>query len=623
MGVRFAAKVSVLLYVAALPLALVCCDGAVLDPVESLVDDDDQGGGDDDDTGVADDDDDVADDDAADDDTVADDDDDDDDDAADDDACDDDDTVSIWRGWQGATVGDADASFIGEAPLDWAGCHLEAPGDLDGDGIEDFTIGARQNDEGGSNAGKLYLLFGDPGGWAIDTPLSTLPSVVGDFEDLEIGRAIGAGDVNNDGLADLFLRPGHDSADGLDHQHLLAGRVSGWTPSMPLTTADAWTTDTNQAVGETGLYTERAVGDVNGDGMDDWLLASHWTLNQQGQGVIISGAAATGHLNVPADALGWVYGNPAENISVTPLGDVDGDGMADIASYPLGGPWSYDYIDILLGRTTGYPHDVLLDSVADHRYEVAPGCGLIDYNLVGDLNADGYEDFAVNVRSDHGLPCAGIHLYFGGPGWPAILDVSNADVHLGPGMETHLSEPIGDINGDGIDDMAFGGPGNNPDEHTDVYVILGHGGAWPAQVTTADADVRIRPTPPLDSIWLHGGSGYPAGGIDPKYRGDLDGDGIEDLIVTSWTADYGGVPNAGVLLVFAGRPCWPAQLESADAEGTLIGDVQWQQLGYQDYMGVADVNGDAMDDLLFSSYYHPVGTQEGQVFLFYGHARMP
>ena len=580
-----------------------CPPGGVTDD-DTALDDDDTTNAPDDDTG---------DDDTGDDDT------------GDDDTCGDDDTVASWPEWQEASVEDADASFVGEAPHDWAGCHLEMPGDLNGDGIDDVAIGARENDEGGVNAGKLYLLLGHVDGWQRDMPFSSLPSVVGDFDNLELGHSYRAGDVNGDGLADLFLKPQHESADDLDHQFLLLGRTSGWAPSMPLTSADAMTTDTNQVPSASGLGTSRAPGDVDGDGLDDWLLASHWTLNQQGQGLVISGAAASGHLQLPADALGWVYGDTNGNIQLTSLGDVNGDGLADLASYPLGGPSLYDHIDILLGRTAGYPHDVQLTPVADHRCQVDPGCGLGGYNLVGDINADGYDDFAVNVRSDPGHPCAGIHLYFGGPGWPAVLDMNNADVHIAPAMETHTAEPIGDINADGVDDMVFRAPGAVPDEDTDVYILFGHAGAWPAQLQPSEADVHIRPSAPLAAVWPHGGSGYPSGAVDPKYRGDIDGDGINDLILVNWDDDlvYNGVTGPGITMVFAGRPCWPAELETADAEASFVGDVQWQNMGYQNYMGLADINGDGMDDLLFSSYYHPVGTQEGQVFVFLGRTRTP
>ncbi len=583
--------------------------------------DDDADPGDDDTTHGPDDDaddDDSGDDDSADDDSA-------DDDTTDDDPCGDDDTVAGWPEWQEATVGDADASFVGEATLDWAGCHLEMAGDLNGDGIDDVAIGARDNDEGGVNAGKLYLLLGQASGWALDTPISTLPSVVGDFDDLELGHAYRAGDVNGDGLADLFLKPQHESADDLDHQYLLLGRTTGWIPSLPLVSTDAWTTDTNQLPGYSGLGISREPGDVDGDGLDDWLLTSHWTLDGQGQGVVVSGAAASGEVLLPMDALGWVYGDPDESVQPTSLGDVNGDGLADIAAYPLGGPLAYSYVDILLGRPSGYPHDAHLAAVADHRYQVDPACGLLDYNLVGDLNADGYEDLAINVRSDHGHICGGIHLYFGGSGWPAVMDMNNSDVHIAPAMETHMAEPIGDINADGIDDMAFRAPGAFPDEDTDVYLLFGHAGAWPAQLLPSEADVHIRPSAPLIHVAPHGGGGYPTGAVDPKYRGDIDGDGITDLILVNWDDDtvLNGVPGAGIAMVFAGRPCWPSELETADADASFVGDVQWQNMGYRDQMGLADVNGDGKDDLLFSSFYHPIGTQEGQVFVFFGRPRTP
>jgi len=56
-------------------------------------------------------------------------------------------------------LSEADAKFVGEEDADFAGSSLTV-GDIDGDGVGDVLVGAHDEDEGGSNAGAAYLLFG-------------------------------------------------------------------------------------------------------------------------------------------------------------------------------------------------------------------------------------------------------------------------------------------------------------------------------------------------------------------------------------------------------------------------------------------------------------------------------
>ena len=57
------------------------------------------------------------------------------------------------------SLSDADKVYVGENAGDYAGYNVAGAGDLDGDGLGDFFIGAPYNDDGATDAGKVYLVM--------------------------------------------------------------------------------------------------------------------------------------------------------------------------------------------------------------------------------------------------------------------------------------------------------------------------------------------------------------------------------------------------------------------------------------------------------------------------------
>ncbi len=106
------------------------------------------------------------------------------------------------------------ASFTGENKYDNAASSVSYAGDVNGDGIDDFIVAAHNNDDGGENAGKVYLVFGKITGWGMYQTLHEADvSFIGEESNDNAGIAVSyAGDVNADGFDDIII-----GAYGNDH----------------------------------------------------------------------------------------------------------------------------------------------------------------------------------------------------------------------------------------------------------------------------------------------------------------------------------------------------------------------------------------------------------------------
>ena len=182
----------------------------------------------------------------------------------------------------------------GVAQDDNAGFSVSAAGDVNGDGISDVIVSARNADPNGSNSGSSYVVFGRDtavsGDFAASLDLSSLDGTDGFRLD---GAAQGdrsgfsvsaAGDVNGDGLGDLIV-----GAYGADPNGSLSGSsyvVFGRDTSTPgqsfaasialgsLDGTDGFRLD-GAATGDRSGNSVSAAGDVNGDGIDDLIVGAY------------------------------------------------------------------------------------------------------------------------------------------------------------------------------------------------------------------------------------------------------------------------------------------------------------------------------------------------------------
>ncbi len=214
----------------------------------------------------------------------------------------------------------------------------------------------------------------------------------------------------------------------------------------------------------------------------------------------------------------------------------------------------------------------------------------------GDFNGDGFADFIIGAEAaDAGFGAA--YVVFGKTtGFPNPLSLSGLSGTDGFKMQvgdsnTHLGLRVnkaGDVNGDGMDDIVVSA-GLESDGST--YVIFGDTSPFPSVLSLSNLDGT-------NGFKLQGTASFDRGPHASVSAGDLNGDGISDIII--------GIPYAEAAYVVFGRnPSAPfpslvniSALTGADGF-RIHGD------SARDYFGTSvsagDVNGDGFDDLLIGA----------------------
>jgi hypothetical protein len=187
----------------------------------------------------------------------------------------------------------------GDVAGDQLGYSVSSAGDVNGDGIDDIIVGARQGDDGGSNAGEAYVIFGKAGGgWGAEvggrqvldlTNLSPTDGFIiqGDVANDLLGISVSsAGDVNGDGIDDIIVgaNGGDDGGSAAGEAYVIFGKADGsWGTEVGgrqvldltnLAPEDGFIIQGDAANDELGVAVSSA-GDVNGDGYDDLIVGAH------------------------------------------------------------------------------------------------------------------------------------------------------------------------------------------------------------------------------------------------------------------------------------------------------------------------------------------------------------
>ncbi|MEL6341920.1 MAG: MopE-related protein [Myxococcota bacterium] len=201
------------------------------------------------------------------------------------------------------------------------GLTLSPAGDTDGDGLDDFLIGARTD----NNSGAIFLIRG--GAALADQNLDDADIRYDGAPGDVAGDALAAaGDVNGDGVDDLLI--GAPAAADVGEAYLILGGTAGGTLT---TQAEALFRGNN--LGDRAGAAVQASDDLNGDGRPELLIGAPNNRNR-GAVYIISGADASGVVWMALDADAKLEGGAANDQAgdgLAALGDVNDDGIPDLA----------------------------------------------------------------------------------------------------------------------------------------------------------------------------------------------------------------------------------------------------------------------------------------------------
>ena len=451
------------------------------------------------------------------------------------------------------------------------GGPVDRAGDVNGDNLEDLLVGA--------GVGGIRVVFGPTNGnngVLNGQQLDGVSGFVIQNDTVNDSVLAGLGDVNDDGLDDI----GVVSATGA---RVVFGSADGFNRTLDVATLNG----ANGFVINTGATDIKRAGDVNGDGVADFVIG---------------------------------------NANASPNG-LDGAGV------------SY----VIYGSATGFP--ALLqpsDLDGDNGFAVigisAQDRAGLFVSGAGDFNNDGFDDILIGApyqTTDGKSEAGAAYLISGGENFPAAISLADVDgsnglVFKGSDIQDLAGRAvaaIGDLNHDGIDDLAIGAPGKGPfgvpsDYPGETYVLFGGNFDGVALVTEAALNgnnglvVRgirggVIPIQEGEAIWGD------LAGTDIDAAGDMNGDGVDDMIIgaphTIINPSRKGVGQA--YIVYGSNSAYPARLQLSDLDGS--NGFRINGTGTVDYYavsvaGAGDFNDDGRDDVMIGA------SGQGETYVFYG-----
>jgi len=517
------------------------------------------------------------------------------------------------NGENGFSITDGDA-------LSRLGTSVSSAGDINGDGIDDFIIGAPRGRDITPDAGSSYIVFGDANGFNSNLDLTTLDGSNGfrligqNRRELSGSSVSSAGDVNGDGIGDLIVGAPSSRFAGFDENpgssYVVFGQSfygSGQQNVSDLDGSNGFAIR-GRTVGDRLGASVSSAGDVNGDGIDDLIVgaprSSPDDQNRIGESYVVFGQRTQYgqrfNQEIGVDDLNGTNGfkiigdvaGDASGFSVASAGDVNGDGIDDlIVGAPLAGgepdrdgearptfrsgksyvvfgksqssqPFSstFDLTSIEQGSSDGF---VISSNSDDDRLGESVG-------VAGDINGDGFDDLLIGAELEGGAAefrrSNDAYVIYGGQN----LGGSKVNIDLLTGANGFVintnggyvvSSGAGDTNGDGFDDLILGTPDREGSAGSGFLLYGGN---------SIDDQGRLE----VSDDFINGENGFKFTssqsrgklGASVSSAGDVNNDGLDDIII--------GAPDIAESYVIYGQGPDGQSPGCGDACGVITGTDQ-------------------------------------------------
>ncbi len=373
---------------------------------------------------------------------------------------------------------------------DQFGISVASLGDLDGDGVTDLAVGANRDDDGGSDRGAVYILFMNSNGTVrTHQKISATNGLLGALDnDDRLGESVASlGDLDGDGVPDLAVGAYLDDDGGANRGAIYVlflnadGTVRAWRKISSTTGGFTGPLDNNDQFGATVT----SLGDLDGDGVTDLAVGAYldddggsdrgavYVLFMNTNGTVRAQQKIS---NNAGGVIGPLDDNDLFGVSVASLGDLDADGVTDLAVGAVGdddGGGGYGAVYILFMNTNGTVR-------AQQKISSTTGgfSGTNDNDnfgisaaSIGDIDGNGVGDLAVgaNLDDDGGSSDRGaVYILFLNSNGTVRAEQKISSSSGGFTGPLHSFDyfgfgivSFGDLNGNGLTDLAVGAYGDN------------------------------------------------------------------------------------------------------------------------------------------------------------------